>query len=153
MAHIQGEIIISRPVEAVFDFVADEWNEPLYNQSMVRAEKVTDGPIGPGSRFSAEVTSMGRATKMMIEFTVYDRPRKLSSLTRITSMDIDGTLTFDAVGDGTRMKWSWDVKPLGALKFMAPLIWLTGKRQEERIWTGLKHYLEGQDVQTAALKA
>jgi hypothetical protein len=28
MAHIEGEILIRRPVEEVFDFVADERNEP-----------------------------------------------------------------------------------------------------------------------------
>lgn len=31
MAHVEGEIIINRPVEEVFDFVADERNEPHYN--------------------------------------------------------------------------------------------------------------------------
>jgi hypothetical protein len=31
MADINGEIIIHRPVEEVFDFVADERNEPRYN--------------------------------------------------------------------------------------------------------------------------
>ena len=31
MAHIQGEVRIRRPVEDVFDFVADERSEPTYN--------------------------------------------------------------------------------------------------------------------------
>lgn len=29
MARIEGEIVIDRPADAVFDFVADERNEPL----------------------------------------------------------------------------------------------------------------------------
>lgn len=37
-----------RPVEEVFDFVADETNEPRYNQDMVRCEKVTPGPLASG---------------------------------------------------------------------------------------------------------
>jgi hypothetical protein len=46
MANISGEILINRPVEQVFDFVADQRNEPIYNPRMLRSEKITEGPIG-----------------------------------------------------------------------------------------------------------
>ena len=46
---IAGEIIIGRPVDVVFDYVADQSNEPRYNRRMVRAEKVTAGPVGTGT--------------------------------------------------------------------------------------------------------
>jgi hypothetical protein len=46
MFDIEGEIVIKRPVEEVFDFAADERNEPHYNTHMRRAEQITDGPIG-----------------------------------------------------------------------------------------------------------
>jgi hypothetical protein len=29
--HVQGDIVINRPIDEVFDFVADERNEPQYN--------------------------------------------------------------------------------------------------------------------------
>ena len=48
MAKIAGEIVISRPAEAVFDFAADQRNEPRYNPRMIRADKVSDGPVGKG---------------------------------------------------------------------------------------------------------
>ena len=35
MAKIEGEILIGRPVEAVFDFVADQRNEPQYNPCLL----------------------------------------------------------------------------------------------------------------------
>jgi hypothetical protein len=35
MAQIEGEIIIGRPPEVVFDLVADERNEPSFNPRMV----------------------------------------------------------------------------------------------------------------------
>ena len=40
MVLIEGEIVITRPVEEVFDFVADERNEPRYNPHMRRAVQV-----------------------------------------------------------------------------------------------------------------
>ena len=60
MARIAGDIVIDRPVEVVFDYVADQSNEPRYNPQMVRAEKMTAGPVGVGTRFRSAVASMGR---------------------------------------------------------------------------------------------
>jgi len=144
MVRIEGEILINRPVEEVFDFVADERNEPRYNPRMRRAEQISDGPIGAGTRFRAETVSMGRTVEMVIEFVGYERPRRLASSTHMSSMDLQGALTFDPVPDGTRMRWSWDVEPRGILKLMSPLVARMGRRQEETIWTGLKHLLEAQ---------
>jgi hypothetical protein len=80
---------------------------------------------------------------MTIEVTGYDRPRSLSSSTRLQSMDIDGTLTFDPVSGGTRMRWSWDLHPHGALlRLLGPLVAWIGSRNERAIWSGLKCYLE-----------
>lgn len=39
MTKIEGEITMSRPVELVFDYVADQTTEPQYNPRMVRAWK------------------------------------------------------------------------------------------------------------------
>jgi len=49
MPSIEGEIIINRPVDVVFDYVADQSNEPQYNPRMVRAEKFTPGPGREGN--------------------------------------------------------------------------------------------------------
>ncbi len=145
MVRIEGEILINRPVEEVFDFVADERNEPRYNPQMLRAEQISSGPIGLGTRFRAEVMSMGRTAEMTIEFTTYERPRRLASRTWMAAMEIQGTLTFDPVPEGTRMRWSWEIEPRGVFKLMTPLIASMGQRQEKTIWTSLKRYLEAQE--------
>ena len=144
MVRIEGEIVINRPVEEVFDFVADERNEPRYNPEMHRAEQISDGPIGVGTRFRAETVSRDRTVEMVIEFTGYERPRRLEEIAHMSSMDLQGSLTFDPVPEGTRMRWSWDLEPRGILKLMSPLVARMGRRQEQRIWVGLKHLLEGQ---------
>jgi uncharacterized protein YndB with AHSA1/START domain len=60
MVELQGEIVIRRPPDEVFDFVADEENQPRYNPQMRLAEKITEGPIGVGTSFRAEMTGRGR---------------------------------------------------------------------------------------------
>lgn len=146
MAKIKGEITIQRPVEVVFDCVADQTREPEYNPNMVRAQKVTAGPIGKGTRFRSAVRSAGRIAEMVIETTAYDRPNLLASTTTMEQMDIDYTLTFERVDQGTRMRWSGDARPKGALRLLGPLVGWMGTRQERRIWMDLKSHLESKPV-------
>ena len=140
MARVEGEITISRPVERVFDFVADERNEPRYNARMVRAEQISDGPIGEGTRFRTVLETMGRTMPMVVEFTGYERPLRLASVTRSSMMETEGALMFEPVPGGTRMRWSWDVRPRGAMKLMAPLVGVLGRRQEREIWAASSGY-------------
>lgn len=154
MAHIEGEIIISRPVGEVFDFVADECNEPRYNPRMIHVEKTSAGPIGLGARFSASTKAIGgRTTDMTIEFTEFDRPVRLASLTQLSSMDIRGTLTFQPVNGATLMRWAWDLEPRGLMKLAAfrPLLTAMGRRQENEIWSSLKLTLEMDALRRAPL--
>jgi hypothetical protein len=144
MTFIEGEITIARPAEAVFDFAADQRNEPRYNPRMVRAEKVTGGPVGKGTVFRSAVHSIGPATKMRCELTGYHRPGWLASCTTMAEADITGMLTFTPVPGGTRMRWAWVVRPKGASRLLSPLISRLGRRQEQAIWTGMKRYLEAQ---------
>jgi uncharacterized protein YndB with AHSA1/START domain len=142
MVEVTGEIVIDRPVDEVFDFVANEENEPRYNPHMRLAEKISEGATGSATRFRTELRTMGRTMPMIVEFTAYERPRRLASVTRSSMMQTEGALTFDPVAGGTRMRWSWDLEPHGVLRFVGPIVAGMGRRQERRIWTSMKHLLE-----------
>jgi hypothetical protein len=73
---------------------------------MVRAEKATPGPIGPGTRFNSAVASAGHLLEMVIEYTGYDRPQLLASTTTMKQADIEYTLRFEPAEAGTLMRWS-----------------------------------------------
>ena len=51
---------------------------------------------------------------MRCELTGYHRPARLAFRTTMAQADIAGTLTFDPVPGGTRMRWTWTVRPKGA---------------------------------------
>lgn len=144
MARIAGELVINRPIDEVFDFVADEQNEPRYNPRIRRAEQLSPGPIGRGTRFRAEAVTLGRTVGMTIEYTAYERPRRLASSIHMAAADILGTLRFDPVPSGTRMSWSWEMRLRGPYKLLTPIIVGAGRRQEQANWAGLKRFLEGQ---------
>jgi uncharacterized protein YndB with AHSA1/START domain len=148
MPRVTGELVIERPVEEVFEFVADERNEPRFNPRMLQVEKITSGPIGPGTRFSAEMATMRGSAPMMIEFIAFEQPHRLVSTTHLSSMNIRGSLEFDRVPQGTRLRWEWELEPRGVLRLTGPLIGYMGRRQEHAIWTNLKRLLEADSATT-----
>jgi uncharacterized protein YndB with AHSA1/START domain len=142
VSQITGEILINRPVEVVFDCVADERNEPRYNPALLRSDKVTDGPVGVGTRFHATHKSAGRPVEMAVEITAFDRPRRLASKTTMSWSEVEGELSFESVADSTKMCWAWDVRPKGAANLLRPIMGVVGRRSERACWEGLKRYLE-----------
>jgi hypothetical protein len=42
---------------------------------------------------------------MRVEFTEFERPRRLGSKSSVSGMTMVGDLTFDAKGRGTRVAW------------------------------------------------
>jgi uncharacterized protein YndB with AHSA1/START domain len=142
MPHIRGTIEIARPVETVFDVVADQTQEPTYNPQMIRSEKATPGPIGAGTRFRAAARSGTHEVPISVELVDYVRPRHLGVLTAAEGTFVDGTIDFDPCPGGTRMSWEWDVHPPQGVRFLGPLFGWLGRRQEQRVWRGLKDYLE-----------
>jgi Polyketide cyclase / dehydrase and lipid transport len=142
MAWIEGEIVIARPVDEVFDYAADQRNELDYNPRMARSEKVTSGPVGHGTVFRAEARSLGRAAPMRIVCTACQRPTLLASVTSMRQAEFRVTLTFDPVPAGTRMRWSEQVRMKGGLRLLTPLVTWLGRRQEQAIWTSMKRQLE-----------
>jgi hypothetical protein len=138
--HISGHLWIAAPVALVFDTAADSRNEPSYNPAMHDVELLTPLPIGPGTRFLAR---MGRSDmEMEVELTEVDRPHRLGSRTASAMMTTTGALSFEEQGDGTLLRWDWEVRPRGWWRVLGPLVGPLGRRMERRTWSGLKRLLE-----------
>jgi hypothetical protein len=142
MARVTGSIVIGRPIEEVFDAVADQTNEPRYNPSMTASRQVTDGPIGVGTHFLATILIRGRPTEVDIEVTRYERPSVLGTRSVMAGSTVVGELRLEPVASGTRFSWDWDVTVAGLARLLGPLVAIVGRRQERAIWTGLKDWLE-----------
>ena len=86
MPKVTGQIEIERPVEEVFDFVANERNEPRYNEEMLRCGKVTPGAIRVGTRYAAEMKTRFGVLPMTIEVIGFERPHRLESWSHLDTM-------------------------------------------------------------------
>lgn len=139
---ITGSIVIHRPPADVFDFVADERNEPTYNPRMRDVEKLTPGPIGVGTSWRATVLTGRRPTDLTLTVTGYDRPNRLGSTAAFATGDITGSVSFAPHPTGTLLSWSWELRPRGLVRLATPVIAVVGSHQEMATWTLLKRHLE-----------
>jgi uncharacterized protein YndB with AHSA1/START domain len=144
MSHIEREIVINRPAEEVFDFMADGCNELQYNPHMLRAEQMSAGPVGRGTQFRTEVTNNGRSMEMIYEFTAYERPQRLAACTIKGPIDVQGTETFAPVPGGTRFRWVMEMKPRGVFKLLAPLISRGFGKTLDTLLANIKRLLEAE---------
>ena len=78
MVRIEGEIDIDRPVDDVFDVVADPCAEPRYNPGMLRVDKLDPGPVQAGSRFRNVARAMGTSGAMELVITGIERPHRFA---------------------------------------------------------------------------
>jgi carbon monoxide dehydrogenase subunit G len=142
MARVRGSIDIDRPIDEVFDVVADQTNEPRYNPAMTASHRLDDGPIGVGTRFQATILTRGKPQQVEIEITGFKRPSEMATRSVTGPSTVTGRLRFDPLTSGTRLSWDWDVKVGGGARVLDPLVAVIGRRQERAIWGGLKHFME-----------
>ena len=57
-------------------------------------------------------------------------------------LQVDGTLTFEEVDGGTRLRWDWQMGLVGPMRVLSPLLVVIGPGRERRNWLGLKEYME-----------
>lgn len=139
---VEGEVLVHRPVEDVFAVVGDPATEPLYNPAMLRVHKVTAGPVAVGSRYRNEARSALGSGVMDVEVTALEPPRRLATAARSAALDVDGEVVLEPVAAGTRLRWSWRVRPRGWARLLTPVLAVAGRRLERRTWEGLRRYVE-----------
>ena len=63
MGLFEGTAHIDRPIEEVFDFLADGENDPKFSPRVLEIKKTTDGPPGVGTVYASTVKDAGMKTK------------------------------------------------------------------------------------------
>ena len=76
MATFENTVMIRKPIEEVFGFLADFENLPRWNYAIVETHKVSQGPVGVGTVYQ-QVRSGPSRSEEGFEVTAYNPPRKL----------------------------------------------------------------------------
>lgn len=139
VAHVENSIEIARSAEDVFDYCVDLAREPEWNPKARRVEKLTDGPIGIGTRFEAEFL---QGNPMTIELLGFERPVNWETVARSPRMDARGEGRISSTEHGARLVMRMELRPKGALRLLLPILGRFMHQQQERNLAAIKQVLE-----------
>ena len=94
-------VVIDRPIEQVFAFLADGENDPKFSSRVLEIAKTTDGPPGVGTVYASTVKDAGMKTSRKFELTAFKAPTKIRWAERSKNMITvpDGGYDLEALGD------------------------------------------------------
>jgi len=145
MARADVSVTIARPVDDVFTVLTDPTLTPRWAANAIKAELLTPGPPGAGSRRRAVVKSFSGSTmESVFEVTEFEPSRAVALRQISASWGGSGRTryTFTPVGDGTRVDWTWDLELGGLWRPFTPLLVGLFERGFQRDLNNLKAMME-----------
>jgi uncharacterized protein YndB with AHSA1/START domain len=136
---IEAEVDIERPPEEVFDYCSDHRHEPEWNPMMKRITKLTDGPVGAGTRYRAEFV---KGPPMVMECTQYQRPTMWSLVGDSRVLKATGGWRVLPTASGARLVTRVEMELHGPLKLVAPRLRRREQPMFERDLHNIKARLE-----------
>jgi len=116
-----SSVVIDRPIEEVFTFLADGENDKKFSARVIEISKTSDGPPGKGTIYRSVVKDAGFKTKRAFELTEFEPPTRIRWIERsknLVTVPLGGyDLTPD--GEGTRLTFFNELEGHGLGKLLA----------------------------------
>jgi uncharacterized membrane protein len=142
--HVEREIEIERPAEAVFDFLAHGENLPRWMDEFASVEKETDGPPTLGTIYRYR---MKRGAESTFTWEHFETGRRLSwhgppAGGALGMPEPKGSWELEGAGTATRVRMTMEPKPSGLMRLMAPLMARSIRKGSAKNFERLKGILE-----------
>jgi uncharacterized membrane protein len=141
MVKEEGSVIIRRPIEEVFAYVGDLRHSPEWQAGLLEVRKVTEGPLGVGTRFTVVRKLLGRKLELSSEFVAYE-PNTMVTFRFSGSVPGEGSYLFESTQEGTRVTSRVEMRPRGFSRLAESLIAASLRRQMQANLPALKGQLE-----------
>lgn len=142
MFKVEGTVVINRPIEEVFAFLAKQSNSSQWRGSVLESKQTSEGPVGVGT--TGQVTSqfLGRRTESTWEVTEYELNRKTALRSTSGPIPYEQSATFESVDEGTKVTLVAEYEVGGFFKLAEPIVARMGERQAETDFANLKDLVE-----------
>ena len=127
MTVIRNSTMIRCTPEQAFDYLSDMRNELEWNPAAESIEKLTDGPVGVGTRFRAKWKGGPPVEVVMLR---YDRPDAWEGHNG-GPLEVAFRARLEPVTEGTQLSVEFDARPHGWFRVAFPLL-LPGLRRGEK---------------------
>jgi hypothetical protein len=133
---------VHRPMDEVFDFVADARNRPRWDDSVDSEELTSPEPIGLGTTVRTTLRSMGRSYRYNWAVTEFEAPRRMTI--ESTSGPLPTTLAYRLTGGAgdTTVEFTVTGRPTGLMRLLQPLVARTAQTNLNRSFPRLQRLLD-----------
>ncbi|MEV5103785.1 SRPBCC family protein [Streptomyces massasporeus] len=103
----EATVEINRPVEAVFDYLADGRNDPQFSPRVLKIERIPDGPTAVGTVFRSTVKDAGMKTGREFRITDLEAPVRIrwAEVSKNSVTASEGGYDLEPMSDGrTRVR-------------------------------------------------
>lgn len=138
---IDHNVDVTRPITEVFEYWADLERSPEWAAPVIERRKLTDGPVGVGTRYRAVDRFPGRTVTFELEITEFV-PQERMAAVWFEPMGGGWTATFAETDGGTQVALSASVEPTGVMKLLSPLLAPWVRRQMGRDLAAFKARVE-----------
>jgi uncharacterized membrane protein len=145
-------IVFHRPVQEVFDYLSDFQNGPQWQHGLQGVGRITEGPIGVGTRFTSVRKFMGRKMESGIEFTAFELNKKFAIKSYTGSSPFKQTFLFEDTGSVTRVNTVFELELGGLMNLAEPLIAPGVRREMKADFDTLKEIIESRVIEAFQLQ-
>jgi hypothetical protein len=146
MINVEESIIINRPVDEVFAFVADQTNGPKWQSGLLEVRRITEGPVGVGTKHRAVRKFMGRRLEATNEYMVYEPNKEVTFTGTAGSTEFQHSYLTETTTEGTKLTSRMEMRSKGLFGLAEPLIASSLRREFLASMGELKDLLENRVV-------
>lgn len=148
MPDFQSSVIVKKPVQAVFQYIASMKNTHELMPAVVKVEKQTDGEIKQGTKFVETRMVGGREVQAEMEILEYTEKQSFCTSTNSNGLITEYHYRFHEVEEGTQVDLEAYVKTSGLrMKLTRPILVKMMKREDGNQLINLKDMLDAEEVE------
>jgi uncharacterized protein YndB with AHSA1/START domain len=117
MIRIDQKIVVARPPEAVFDYLADVARFPEWQPAVERAEQLTPGPLAVGTRLRLVIRGPTGPTAVTGAVERFARPSLLAVRTLSGPAAVEASCALSPDAAGTQIRFTAAIVLKGMLRF------------------------------------
>jgi uncharacterized protein YndB with AHSA1/START domain len=101
----EATVMIDRPIEEVFAFLANGENDPKFSPRVLEIAKTTEGPPGVGTVYASTVKDAGVKTKREFKLTEFEPPTQIrwTEISKNAVMAPEGGYDLAPANGGTKV--------------------------------------------------
>jgi hypothetical protein len=145
MSEFQDQVIVDVPIQEAFQYASTLENAPLFMKNVKKIEKLTEGPVGVGTRYRETREIRGREASAVIEFIEYVPNAKYSVKSEMKGMETIYHYSFTSSGSQTNIHFECEIiAHKFSMKLIKPIFVKIMKKEDDDHLHQLKEALEEQ---------